>query len=253
MDFLFWIFIAILLIIGYNCLLKQKIPTEKSVETFYDNFIPLDQKRVESEQAQHQKNLQQQLHPASQRNFQHNLQQPLAQNYTATQKENAAQSASNYYIKNTQTQFDADVNAGLLNSQNTYSGVSDKSSLNYASLNDIPVAQNIETGIQKNEMLTGANQPYQSAVNSSRLQSKDLIPQGGDNNTWKKLNPDPEGWLEGRNFLQAGYHLGINTIGQSRKNANYQLRSEPANPRDQVSVWNQSQIDPDVRRCFELN
>jgi hypothetical protein len=228
MDILFWIFITILLIIGYNCFLKQKISTEKSVEPFYDNFMPYDQQRIHHEQVQNSKNLTQKLTP----NYINN---PNPNSYHQTQ------SMSNQGA----------VNAGLIDTSSDFNGVSDKSSLNFANFNDIPVAEN-SSGVLKEQ--THQSVSFATNPNSStRLQSKDLIPQGDENNTWKKLNPDPEGWLEGRNFLQAGYHLGINTIGQSRKNANYQLRSEPPNPRDQVSVWNQSQIDPDVRRCFELN
>jgi hypothetical protein len=72
--------------------------------------------------------------------------------------------------------------------------------------------------------------------------------------TWAKLNPRPNGFLEGQNFLNAGFHIGLNTVGQTNKNPNHQLRSEPPNPQTVVSPWNQSQIDPDVtRRCFDIN
>jgi hypothetical protein len=85
------------------------------------------------------------------------------------------------------------------------------------------------------------------------LTQKDLIPLDETTSTWAKLNPKPSGWLENKNFLQAGYHLGLNTVGQTKKNANYQLRSEPANPQSAVSPWNQSQIEPETRRCFDIN
>ena len=55
------------------------------------------------------------------------------------------------------------------------------------------------------------------------------------------------------NYLESGHHIGINTVGQSLKNANRQLRSEPANPRDSVSPWNQSTIEHDkYRKQLEL-
>ena len=45
----------------------------------------------------------------------------------------------------------------------------------------------------------------------------------------------------------------MDTIGQSRKNPSYQIRSEPANPRVNVSIWNNSSIEYDAnRRPFEL-
>lgn len=109
---------------------------------------------------------------------------------------------------------------------------------------------NYET-IQVNE----ANQT-EANVNCSKFQQftqKDLLPLDESSTLWAKMNPKGDGSLEGRNFLQAGYHLGINTVGQSRKNANYQLRSDPPNPKSVVSPWMQSTVDPDVRRCFEIS
>ena len=40
----------------------------------------------------------------------------------------------------------------------------------------------------------------------------------------------------------------MNTIGQSLRNANLNLRAEPANPRVSVSPWLNSTIDPDLSR-----
>ena len=54
-------------------------------------------------------------------------------------------------------------------------------------------------------------------------------------------------------LLNAGYHIGINTVGQSLRNANLQVRSEPANPQLNVGPWNHSSIDPDnSRRPMEI-
>ena len=50
------------------------------------------------------------------------------------------------------------------------------------------------------------------------------------------------------NFLKAGYHVGINTVGTSLRNANLQVRSEPPNPQNQVSPWLNSTISPDLMR-----
>jgi hypothetical protein len=62
------------------------------------------------------------------------------------------------------------------------------------------------------------------------------------------------GSLKGKNFLSAGALIGVNTVGQSLRNANYQLRSEPPNPQVPVSVFNQTTIEPDInRRTMEIN
>jgi hypothetical protein len=74
------------------------------------------------------------------------------------------------------------------------------------------------------------------------------------NSTWAQQNPMGTGSLKGKNFLSAGALIGVNTVGQSLRNANLQLRSEPPNPQVPVSVFNNSTIEPDVnRRDFEVN
>ena len=59
---------------------------------------------------------------------------------------------------------------------------------------------------------------------------------------------DGEGILKGVNFLDAGFHVGVNTVGQSLRNANLNLRAEPPNPRVQVSPWMNTTIDEDLTR-----
>jgi len=75
----------------------------------------------------------------------------------------------------------------------------------------------------------------------------DLLPKGG-NNDWASLNPTGKGDLANVNLLKAGYHIGIDTIGQTLRNANLQIRSETPNPQISVGPWNQSTITPDFMR-----
>lgn len=85
-----------------------------------------------------------------------------------------------------------------------------------------------------------------------QLTADELLPQ--DNSSlWAQVNPSGEGSLKDRNFLQSGYHIGINTVGQTLRNANLQLRSEPPCPQVKVSPWLQATIEPDVsRKPFEI-
>ena len=92
------------------------------------------------------------------------------------------------------------------------------------------------------EHMTGS-QVREQLVASDLLPSKDVNAQ-----SWGAANPEGAGSLEGKNFLQSGHHVGINTVGQTLRNANLQLRSEPPNPQVQVSPWQQSTINPDVNR-----
>ena len=80
-----------------------------------------------------------------------------------------------------------------------------------------------------------------------QLSAEDLLPK--DNNSqWAEVNPEGQGELKDRNFVEAGWHFGINTVGQSLRNANLQIRSEVPNPQVKVSPWNQSTIGPDTNR-----
>ena len=65
---------------------------------------------------------------------------------------------------------------------------------------------------------------------------------------FNKDYPISEGILKGVNFLEAGYQIGVNTVGQSLRNANRQLRSEPPNPQVAVSPWLNTTIGPDLAR-----
>jgi hypothetical protein len=75
----------------------------------------------------------------------------------------------------------------------------------------------------------------------------DLLPKD-TNSQWAQLNPSGKGELANINLLRAGYHIGIDTIGESLRNANLQIRSEPPNPQIYVGPWNQSTITPDFMR-----
>lgn len=74
-----------------------------------------------------------------------------------------------------------------------------------------------------------------------RLTSDDLLPQDA-NSKWAKVNPMSSGEISDKNFLTAGYHIGINTsIG---RNNSLDLRHEPLAPQIPVSPWGISTIVP---------
>ncbi len=82
------------------------------------------------------------------------------------------------------------------------------------------------------------------------LDPKDLLPKGdgGEVQKFSEEHPDGEGILKGVNYLEATFHAGVNTVGQSLRNANLNLRAEPPNPRVLVSPWMNSTIDSDLAR-----
>ena len=93
----------------------------------------------------------------------------------------------------------------------------------------------------------GMNQLPSECYPKDVLNSADLLPRDA-NSLWAQVAPNGQGALSDQNFLTAGYHIGINTVGQTLRNANRQLRSEPPNPQAKVSPWNQTTIEPDINR-----
>lgn len=97
-----------------------------------------------------------------------------------------------------------------------------------------------ETGAQH---IPSGNGYAKDVVNPSELLPKD------SNADWGTLNPNL-----GANdvmipdLLQAGHNYGIDTVANTMKNANLQLRSDPIIPVKEVSIWNQSSYGPDLMR-----
>jgi len=77
-----------------------------------------------------------------------------------------------------------------------------------------------------------------TCIKKDKLTAKDLLPKDISNLKWSQVNPSSIGDITDQNF---------NTIGQTLKNANLQLRSEIPNPQVAVSPWMISTIEPDVR------
>ena len=90
----------------------------------------------------------------------------------------------------------------------------------------------------------GASQPA-GCYPRDQLTPSELLPKDAGT-VWAEQNPMGPGSLKGKNFLSAGALIGVNTVGQSMRNANLQVRSEPPNPQVAVSIFNQSTISPDI-------
>lgn len=96
----------------------------------------------------------------------------------------------------------------------------------------------------KEETITNVAVPTVNAHTNSAKPS-DLLPASSSGqNGWDVL--DKVGTTAGAipDLLEAGYHTGIDTIGQSLRNANLQLRSDPMIPITDTGPWNQTTIEP---------
>lgn len=103
-----------------------------------------------------------------------------------------------------------------------------------AGLNELPSSPNNSQNIISNAP---------NNLKSNPIDPQALLPKD-NNNEWAKLNPS----TNTQNLLNAGHHAGIDTKGASLRNANLQIRSDPPCPRNNVSPWLQSTIDPDMTR-----
>ena len=113
-----------------------------------------------------------------------------------------------------------------------------------------------EEGAQESQKaVKGLGRTPSSCYPQQTLKPEDLLPTD-ESKAIQEFNiakPVGEGILQGVNLLDASYHVGVNTVGQSLRNANRQLRSEPPNPQVNVSPWMNSTINPDLpRRPLEV-
>lgn len=89
------------------------------------------------------------------------------------------------------------------------------------------------------------------SMNKPASNPSDLLP-SDSNSSWSSMNPGSD--LKNVSLLNPTQLVGINTQGSSLRNANLQLRSEPANPRMNTnSPWNISTIEEDkFRKPLEI-
>lgn len=99
-----------------------------------------------------------------------------------------------------------------------------------------------------------AQQIASVVAGSTQLSTSDLLPKYDDASDFAKQNPVSK-ILHDQNFLQAGYHVGINTTIQSNKIPYLDIRSAPPIPKQEVGPFNNSSYEEPMgakRRYFEL-
>jgi len=126
---------------------------------------------------------------------------------------------------------------------------------NDPSLNPMPANTHSAGGNSTSSMGQESRHPSsQQTYNQSVLSPEELLPKGGLGASWSATNPVGLDDLAGQTaLLSPGYHYGINTVGQTLRNANLDLRSDPPNPRKAVGPFLNSTIEPDLmRRTLEI-
>jgi len=116
-----------------------------------------------------------------------------------------------------------------------------------------PISDEQYRPVDAAETSAAGSATVEDAYPGERLKIDDLLPKDAANSMWAMVNPAGQGDVKDQNFITAGYLQGLNTKGQTNRNANMQLRSEPPNPRHATGIWNQSTMEPDLfRRPFEV-
>lgn len=101
-----------------------------------------------------------------------------------------------------------------------------------------------ETEESKNVEAEVPKTPETQQNGTASQNPSDLLPSpASGSNGWDVL--DTVGTSAGANpdLLEAGHHAGIDTVGQSLRNANLQVRSDPQIPIADTGPWNQSTIE----------
>jgi len=137
------------------------------------------------------------------------------------------------YSGSKRTRYDAMTSGNIANAAPTQS--------QFSSTESQPAAKK-QVASQSAPVSQAAAQPAQGTATTS-----DLLPLD-QNSQWAALNPVNGGNVAMPDLLQAGYHIGLDTIGQTLRNANYQLRSDPIISKVEVGPWNQSTIEGDYGR-----
>lgn len=151
---------------------------------------------------------------------------------------------------------------GLLSdgmSGNPFSGVSEVSSGEGAASEEsqpaqvegaVPVGSSDDAQYLKVSGIKSGKADSKSCNEQPIMDPKELLPTD-KNNEWSNIMPNND--LKNIHMINAGHHVGINTVGSSLRNANLQIRSEPVIPQGNVGPWNQTTIESDnMRRGFEI-
>ena len=124
---------------------------------------------------------------------------------------------------------------------------------NTAGVNDFQASDNLSAGASLDVAYDNAlpsdmtaDAVNMNANNVKNYDAKDFLPQEV-NDQWFDTDFSQAKYNLNENKLinTDKYIIGVNTVGQSLKNASYDIRGTVANPKYSVSPWNNSTYEPD--------
>ena len=122
----------------------------------------------------------------------------------------------------------------------------------YSNLSSAPNKQDELLNVNDSYMLLPSNNIPDAKFNKVMskeqkrpvLSSGDLLPKD-ENKDWFQVPNSKFNLMQAIDLEIPEIKIGIDTVGQSRKNATYDLRAAPPNPKFVVSPWSNSTIEPD--------
>lgn len=104
-------------------------------------------------------------------------------------------------------------------------------------------------GVKTNEQPAAKNcNDNPTRCMNSNWVSSNLLPKNDNVVSTDGFEFAPKVDMQNMNFLNSESVIGVDTKTSSLRNANVQLRSEPPNPKTEVSPWLNSTIEPDLTR-----
>lgn len=114
----------------------------------------------------------------------------------------------------------------------------------YTTFDNMENEDNKQEEEQEKETTSEVEIPTANVSETTSANPSDLLPAANSGeNGWDVLNSVSTTAGANPDLLEAGYHTGIDTIGQSLRNANLQLRSDPSIPITDTGPWNQTTIE----------
>jgi len=130
--------------------------------------------------------------------------------------------------------------------------ISDDKQVMYSNLSSMDKQNGLLSKIDDSFMLLPSNNmpdpKFDKVISKEKprpvLATGDLLPKD-ENKDWFQVPNSKFNLMQAVDLEVPEIKIGIDTVGQSRKNATYDLRAAPPNPKFVVSPWSNSTIEPD--------
>jgi len=115
------------------------------------------------------------------------------------------------------------------------------------------VTESVPALVESSKLLTETSVVDNTYKRVDTVQPSDLLPTDVNSKWASENNISTLSGMRMPDLLTPEFMVGQNSIGQSKKNPNLQLRADPEIPRIQAPLWNQSIIETDRIKPVEMD